>query len=143
MSSKEELNNLTKAAETELGKIELSIDEAKERALKLNEVWEKSVELHDEKNKEIINYSEVTKKLLNGVNDETKELLTAERNKHLMPMIIQRYMLLIDAYNNLNALSTFVVNMKDVKLKLYNETMQNIREDVKSCDNCPCKKYFK
>lgn len=143
MSSKEELNNLTKAAETELGKIELSIDEAKERALKLNEVWEKSAELHDEKNKEIINYSEVTKKLLNGVNDETKELLTAERNKHLMPMIIQRYMLLIDAYNNLNALSTFVVNMKDVKLKLYNETMQNIREDVKSCDNCPCKKYFK
>ena len=146
MTKLEEVPNITPGqaldAIPENQQVQMSLDEAQKKVEELNAEWTTSVNAHEAKNQEMVKHQEVTEKLHGALPEDTKALLVEERNKSFAPMVNQRYMCLVDAYKKLEALTTFVVNVKTEQLKTYNDVLAKIRDDANTCPDCLCKKYF-
>jgi len=139
-----ELENATtsRAVQTAPDRVKMTLEDAQKKVVQLNAEWTASVTAHEVKNQEMVKHQEVTGKLHAALPEDTRALLAEERSKSFEPMVNQRYMCLVDAYKKLEALTSFVVDVKTEQLKTYNDVLEKMRDDANACPNCLCKKHF-
>jgi hypothetical protein len=123
---------------------QISFDEIEKKAKLLNREWSACVNEHEKKNQEMLDHPAVTKKLHDALPENVRTLFIKERNTSFANLIDQRYMLLVDAYKKMDALATFIVNVKNEQLKQHSDIFAKIKNDALLCSSglCLCNKYF-